>query len=106
MADGEGKVIINIILNDGQAVQGLDNINNKVDELDKTGEKANLSIGKIAKSVSDIAKKTGVFDMLKDSVNAAFDEIATMEQFERTITAITGSAEQANTALDSTKKNC
>ncbi|MFD1451524.1 tape measure protein [Oceanobacillus sojae] len=104
MADGEGKVIINIILNGGQAVQGLDNINNKVDELDKSGEKANLSIGKIAKSVSDIAKKTGVFDMLKDSVNAAFDEIATMEQFERTITAITGSAEQANTALDSTKK--
>lgn len=104
MADGEGKVIINIILNDGQAVQGLDNINNKVDELDKSGEKANLSIGKIAKSVSDIAKKTGVFDMLKDSVNTAFDEIATMEQFERTITAITGSAEKANTALDSTKK--
>ncbi|GGP07897.1 tape measure protein [Oceanobacillus neutriphilus] len=104
MADGEGKVVINIILNDGQAVHGLDNINNKMGELDKSGEKANLSIGKIAKSVSDIAKKTGVFDMLKDSVNTAFDEIATMEQFERTITAITGSAEKANTALDSTKK--
>lgn len=62
-----------------------------------------------ANRMTDIVKGMGVFKILeagftliKNSVNAAFGRIDTMDQFNRVMTVMTGSTEITNKALDKT----
>ena len=68
--------------------------------IDKGSEKAKTSI-------MDIAKGVGAFKLIqagastaRASLDKAFSRIDTMEQFNRTMTRMTGSSEEANKALD------
>lgn len=66
-------------------------------------------VQKGANKLGDIVKGLGIFEILKkgvqmiaDSVGAAMNRIDTMEQFNRVMTTMTNSAEQANSALERT----
>lgn len=66
-------------------------------------------IGSFVGGVAKIAGAIGVtklvsagFDMIKNSVGSAFARIDTMEQFNRVMTTMLGSTEQANAVLETT----
>lgn len=66
-------------------------------------------IGSFVGGVAKIAGAIGVtklvsagFDMIKNSVGSAFNRIDTMEQFNRVMTTMLGSTEQANAVLETT----
>src|SRR5690625_399432 len=98
MADG--KIVIDVILDDGSVKKGVANIDKSIGGLGGAGEKASLGIGKIASALGlvYIAKK-GI-DLVRDSIQGAFKRIDTMEQFERVMTTMTGSSEKAGQVLD------
>lgn len=48
---------------------------------------------------------SGAFNMVKSSLTSAFDRIDVMENFERTMTTLTGSADKAKSALEATRES-
>lgn len=78
-----------------QAKDGLDGVGDKADETD-------VSMSKLIKTIAGIAATVGVFKVLRNAVDLAFQRIDTMEQFERVMTEMTGSTTDANAALDKT----
>lgn len=61
------------------------------------------SIGKIAGALGIVKVASGVFNMLKSSINSAFSRSDTMEQFNRTMSTITGNTDAAGQALEELK---
>lgn len=61
-----------------------------------------MTIGKLAAAIGITAALSAGFNLVKDSVQKAFGRIDTMEQFERVMTVMLGSTEDANAALDKT----
>lgn len=53
-------------------------------------------------TITGVAATIGVFNTLRNAVSRAFSRIDTMEQFERTMTTMLGSADEANKALEET----
>ena len=75
----------------------------------KFGESASSSFRRAAESAVGIASAIGVLyslnaaiNMIRGSLDTAFSRIDTMEQFERTMTTLTGSTEEMNVALEKT----
>jgi len=100
MADG--RVVIDVILNDGQVVKGVANLNNSMKGMGGTARSAAASIAKIATAVGAVYLLKKGFDMVKSSIGQAFGRIDTMEQFKRVMTTMTGSSEKANEVLATT----
>lgn len=78
------------------------------DETERTGERGADSIGKMS-SAFVVAQAATMLLMkaiatVKSSLDAAFSRIDTMEQFQRTMTAITGNAQAAGDALEELKE--
>lgn len=72
--------------------------------VEKSASKVTSSIGSIIKSLGLMKLASGVFNMIKGSIDKAFGRIDTMEQFDRVMTTITGSAETASKALETTNE--
>lgn len=66
-----------------------------------TATKATGSIMKIASGIGVFKAVSAGANLVKSSISSAFDRQDTMEQFDRTMTAITGNADAAGNALDS-----
>lgn len=73
------------------------------------GKSATSNFKKIALGATAMVSAIGItkgiskgFNMVRDSVGSAFERIDTMESFDRVLTTITGSAEDAKAALDTT----
>ena len=100
MADG--KVVIDVILDDGQVAKGVANVDRSISGLSGTAESSALSIGKIVTALGLVAIARKGIDLVRDSIQSAFGRIDTMEQFENVMTVMTGSTDKANAALDAT----
>ncbi len=98
MADG--KVVIDVILDDGTVAKGVADIDNKLGGLGNTGQKASLGIGKIASALGlvYIAKK-GI-DLVRDSLDGAIDRYDTLNQFPRVMQMIGFDAEESEGAIN------
>lgn len=71
--------------------------------LNEKTKKASSSIKSMLTSVGVVNAVSAAFNTVKQSVSSAFDRIDTMNQFNRTVTAITGNAEAAGVALEQLK---
>lgn len=80
------------------------NASKNVDGLESSSGKATLSIGKMVGAIAGVAAAVGVFKVLRNAVGQAFDRIDTMERFDRVMTTITGSTEEAQKVLDKTNE--
>lgn len=98
----DGKVIIKVFLNDEGVSKSVDELDKRIGALEGSGQKASLGLGKIVTALGLVKAASFVFDLIKDSIGAAFNRIDVMEQFERVMTVMTGSAEKANEVLDTT----
>lgn len=87
-----------------QFSRSFDQAERQIDDFEKSTGNAEITVGKLITTISGIAAAVGVFRVLRDSVSLAFDRIDTMEQFDRVMTEITGSSENAKAALDATNE--
>lgn len=71
--------------------------------LNEKTKKASSGIKSMLTSVGVVNAVSAAFNTVKQSVSSAFSRIDTMNQFNRTVTAITGSAESAGVALGQLK---
>lgn len=71
--------------------------------LNEKTKKASSGIKSMLTSVGVVNAVSAAFNTVKQSVSSAFSRIDTMNQFNRTVTAITGSAESAGIALGQLK---
>lgn len=85
-----------------QFSKSFKNANDSLKGVEDSGNKANVSIGSMLKTIAGVAAAVGVFRVLRSSIDLAFRRIDTMEQFERVMTTMTGSTEKANAVLDKT----
>lgn len=85
-----------------QFSKSFKNANDSLKGVEDSGNKANVSIGSMLKTIAGVAAAVGVFRVLRSSIDLAFKRIDTMEQFERVMTTMTGSTEKANAVLDKT----
>ncbi|SDB96279.1 tape measure protein [Shouchella lonarensis] len=69
---------------------------------EKSTAGAGITVGKLVAALGLVALATKGFQMVKNSIQSAFGRIDTMEQFDRTMTAITGNTEEVSKALDKT----
>ena len=93
--DGASDSLEGVSGSSEQAKDGLDGVADSADETD-------ISMNKLIKTIAGIAATVGVFKVLRNAVDLAFQRIDTMEQFERVMTEMTGSTTDANAALDRT----
>ena len=101
MADG--KVVIDVLLDDGQVVKGVADISKQLGGIEGAAQKGALGIGKIVAALGlVVAAKAGI-DMIKTAIGGAFARIDTMERFERVMTTMTGSTEKAKAALEAAR---
>lgn len=73
-------------------------------DVQSSGDKGAIGIGKIVTALGLMKLASKAIDMVKNSISSAFSRIDTMEQFERTMTALTGSAEDSKNALEEVRK--
>ncbi|MEN2467939.1 tape measure protein [Ornithinibacillus sp. JPR2-1] len=85
-----------------QFAKAFQNATNSLQGVDKTSKKTSLSVGSLVKTIAGVAATVGIFATLRSAVGKAFDRIDTMEQFERVMTVMTGSASKANKVLEET----
>lgn len=90
-------------------LEGADKANSELDRFEGKGRKATSGLGDFAKGIGKVAAGIGVFtllrkgvDLVKDSVQGAFQRIDRFEQFERVMVALTGSTDEAARALKMT----
>ncbi|MEK3890253.1 tape measure protein [Bacillus sp. FSL K6-3431] len=95
----DGRIVIDVLLDDGSVVKGVGNIDKQLGGLQGSGEKGALGIGKIVTALGLVSLANKGISMIKDSIGKAFGRIDTMEQFERVMTTLTGSSEKANEVL-------
>lgn len=97
MGNSDGSIIIDVDLNDDDYESRLKSMEGKTKSFG-TQLKSLLSAVGITKAVS------AGFNMMKSSISSAMDRIDVMNQFVRTMTTMTGSADIANKALDNIKE--
>lgn len=95
-----------IIDNTKQSEKAFDSSSSSIKDF---GNESKSGFGKIASGAASLAGAIGLtkavagaFNMVKDSLGGATKRIDTMEQFDRTMTTITGSAEKSAEALAKT----
>lgn len=99
----DGSIVIDVLLDDGQVVKGVANIDKQLGGLQQSGEKGALGIGKIVTALGLVAIAGKGIGMIKEGIQGAFARIDTMESFTRVMTVMTGSTEKAIQALENAR---
>ena len=81
----------------------LDGVKSKLNSVDSASRESSISVMGIAKALGLVALASAGINLIKGSLDSAFNRMDTMAQFERTMTAITGSSDTAAVALDQLK---
>lgn len=97
MADGQ--IVIDVILNDGSVAKGIANIG----QLGKSGEKAGISIGKIAGALGVFKLASSAINVVKSSINGAITRIDTLNNSQRVFENMGFSAKDTNKAMEDLK---
>lgn len=94
LVDKAHKIIVNA--DASKAISSLAELNEKT-------KKATSGVKSMLTSLGVVNAISAAFNTVKQSISSAFDRIDTMNQFNRTVTAITGNAEAAGMALEQLK---
>lgn len=95
----DGKIVIDVILEDGQVAKGVANIDNKIAGLGGTGKKSALGIGKIASALGLVYVAKKGIDMVRSSLDGAIDRYDTLNQFPKVMQMIGFDANDAEGAI-------
>lgn len=78
-----------------------DSVDDATEQTKRFGRDGGSAIGDIVSALGLMKIASAVFGEIKQAASSAFDRIDTTEQFKRTLTVMTGSAEDADRALQS-----
>lgn len=93
MADG--KVVIDVVLNDGSVAKGIANI----DGIGKSGERAGLGIGKMATALGLVKVASAALGLVKSSLDSAISRFDTMQKFPKVMSALGFSSEDSSKSI-------
>ena len=93
MADG--KVVIDVVLNDGSVAKGIANI----DGIGKSGERAGLGIGKMVTALGLVKVASAALDTVKSSMDSAISRFDTMQKFPKVMDALGFSSEDSSKSI-------
>src|SRR5690606_32213091 len=91
-----------VVFDDGRIARGVANIDNRLGGIGRSAKSGIAFVGKLAASLGLVGLAHKGIDLVKSSLDQAFQRIDTMEQFESVMTAITGSSKVAGDALKRT----
>ncbi len=77
----DGRVVIDVVLEDGQVAKGVANLDRELGGLEKSGERGTIGIGKIVTALGLVALGAKAIGLVRDSIQSAFSRIDTMESF-------------------------
>ena len=93
MADG--KVVIDVILNDGSVAKGIANI----DGIGKSGERAGLGIGKMVTALGLVKVASAALGVVNSSLDSAISRFDTMQKFPKVMAALGFSSEDSSKSI-------
>ena len=93
MADG--KVVIDVVLNDGSVAKGIANI----DGIGKSGERAGLGIGKMVTALGLVKVASAALDTVNSSMDSAISRFDTMQKFPKVMDALGFSSEDSSKSI-------
>ena len=93
MADG--KVVIDVVLNDGSVAKGIANI----DSIGKSGERAGLGIGKMVTALGLVEVASAALGVVKSSLDSAISRFDTMQKFPKVMAALGFSSEDSSKSI-------
>src|SRR5690606_31484415 len=98
MADG--RVVIDVVLNDGQVAKGVANLGKSLGNLDKTAQRGVLTIGKLAAALGLIGIAKKGIDMVRGALDGAIDRYDTLNNFPKVMQQIGFSAKDSQKAIN------
>lgn len=101
---GDGKIVIDVILEDGSVAKGVADLDGKIKGLGGSGEKASLGIGKIVTALGLTALASKGIDMIKQSLDGAITRYDTLNQFPRVLQMMGFDAQESQGAIDKLSK--
>ena len=93
MADG--KVVIDVVLNDGSVAEGIANI----DGIGKSGERAGLGIGKMVTALGLVKVASAALGVVNSSLDSAISRFDTMQKFPKVMAALGFSSEDSSKSI-------
>jgi len=98
MADG--KVVIDVILDDGTVAKGVANIDKQLGGLTGAGKRAAAGIKEIVTSLGLVALAAKAINMVKSSLDGAISRYDTLNNFPRVLQLMGFDAKQSKKAID------
>lgn len=98
MADG--KVVIDVILDDGTVAKGVTNIDKRMGGLGGTAKRAAMGIGQIATALGVVGLASKAIDMVTRSIDGAISRYDTLNNFPSVMQQIGFSAGQSQEAIN------
>ncbi|MEK0285913.1 phage tail protein [Caldifermentibacillus hisashii] len=98
MADG--KVVIDVILDDGTVAKGVANIDKQLGGLSGSGKRAAAGIKEIVTSLGLVALAAKAINMVKSSLDGAISRYDTLNNFPRVLQLMGFDAESSKKAID------
>src|SRR5690625_1495481 len=95
----DGKVTIDVILEDGKVAKGVTDLDGKISGLEGSGQRASLGIGKIVAALGLVALASKAVDMVKDSLDGAISRYDTLNQFPRVMQMMGFDADESEAAI-------
>lgn len=97
MADG--RVVIDVILDDGRVVKGVADINKSIGGLGQTAQKSAVSLGKIASALGLVYLAKKGIDLVRSSLDGAIERYDTLNNFPRVMQQIGFDAQDSEKAI-------
>lgn len=95
----DGKVSIEVTLEDGSVAKGIADLTDQFDRLGQAPQKANVGIGSLIKSFGLMKIAGAAIDAIKGSLDSAISRFDTMQKFPKVMNALGFSAEDSKKSI-------
>lgn len=96
----DGKVVIDVILDDGRVVKGVADINKSFGKMGGVAKKASVSVGSVFKALGLVALAKKGIDMVTGALDGAISRYDTLNNFPRVMQQIGFSAGDSEKAIN------
>jgi len=96
----DGRIVIDVVLDDGRVVNGVADLSRLFGGLGRTSESSALSIGKVVTALGLVAAARKGIDMVTSSISGAIARVDTLSGFPVVMERMGFSSDQAKSSID------
>lgn len=96
----DGKVVIDVILDDGKVAKGIANVDKSLGGLDRAAQKGVFTIGKLVAALGLVAAAKKGIDLVTSAIDGAIERYDTLNNFPRVMQQLGFSAEDSQKAIN------